>query len=177
MSMISGYTLEPFDASSPYFNEVVRIYVETFGGEEDAIRAFIARYASTLPDWRGYIALSGAHVAGMGFGTRSLPGQWWHDRVAAEIGAAHPALQDAWVLVDLEVRSAYQNRGIGATLLDTLLTSQPCPRALLSTEVANAGARRLYERNGWRYLHPGFVFTPGQQPFVVMGREISSGVL
>ena len=103
-------------------------------------------------------------------------GQRWHDRVAAEIGPDHPALQDAWVLVNLAIRSTYRNRGIGATLLKTLLASQSCPRTLLSTEVANAGARRLYERNGWRYLHPGLVFTPGQQPFVVMACEINSGV-
>ena len=176
MSTTSGYTREPFDAASPYLDEVVRIYLEAFGGEEGAIREFITRYASMLPDWRGYVALIGAHVAGMGFGTRSLPGQWWHDRVAAEIGADHPALQGAWVLVDLAVRSAYRNRGIGGMLLEELVANQPCPRALLSTEVANAGARRLYEQNGWRYLHPGFVFTPGQQPFVVMGRELNSGV-
>ena len=59
-------------------------------------------------------------------------------------------------------------------LLEILPASQRCPRALLSTEVANAGARRLYERSGWRYLHPDLVFTPGQQSFVVMGREINS---
>ena len=74
MSMTSGYALEPFDAAFPYFDEVVRIYLEAFGGEEDAIRAFITRYANTLPDWRGYVALIGAQVAGMGFGARSLPG-------------------------------------------------------------------------------------------------------
>ena len=74
MSMTSGYTLEPFDAASPYFDEVVRIYLEAFGGEESAIRAFITRYASTLPGWCGYVALTGAHVAGTGFGARSLPG-------------------------------------------------------------------------------------------------------
>jgi GNAT superfamily N-acetyltransferase len=175
MSTTSGYTLEPFDAASPHFDEVVHIYLEAFGGEEDAIRAFIARYANTLPDWRGYVALIGADVAGMGFGTRSLPGQWWHDRVAAEIGSGHLTLQDAWVLVDLAVRSTYRNRGIGGALLKTLLASQPCSRALLSTEVANAGARRLYEHNGWRYLHPGLVFMPGQQSFVIMGCEINSG--
>ena len=103
--MTSGYTLEPFDAASPHFDEVVRVYLEAFGGEENAVRAFIARYANTLPDWYGYVALIGAHVAGMGF-----------------------------------------------------------------------GARRLYECYGWRYLHPGLVFTPGQQPFVVMACEINSGV-
>ena len=56
--------------------------------------------------------------------------------------------------------------------METLLAAQPCPRALLSTEVSNTTARRLYERHGWRYLHPGFVFTPGDQPFIVMAREL-----
>ena len=74
MSVTRGYILEPFDASSPYFDDVVHIYLEAFGGEENAIRAFIARYATTLPDWRGYVALIGPQVVGMGFGTRSLPG-------------------------------------------------------------------------------------------------------
>lgn len=167
------FVLEPFDAASATFEEVIRIYLEVFGGEEEEIRAFITRYATTFPDWRGYIALVGEQVAGMGFGTRSLLGQWWHDKVAAQVGAEHPALQDAWVLVDLAVRPAYQNQGIGAAIMNALLASQPCPRALLSTEVANTGARRLYTRNGWRLLHPGFVFSPGQQPYVVMAREVN----
>ena len=167
------FVLEPFDAASATFEEVIRIYLEVFGGEEEEIRAFITRYATTFPDWRGHVALVGEQVAGMGFGTRSLPGQWWHDKVEAQVGAEHSALQDAWVLVDLAVRPAYQNQGIGAAIMNALLASQPCPRALLSTEVANSGARRLYTRNGWRLLHPGFVFIPGQQPYVVMAREIN----
>lgn len=167
------FTLEPFDASSPTFDEVVGIYLEVFGGDEESVREFITRYATTLPDWRGHVARIGEQVAGMGFGTRSLPGQWWHDRVAVEVGAEHPALQDAWVLVDLAVRPAFRNRGIGAAIMSALLASQPWPRALLSTEVANAGARRLYTRNGWRLLHPGFVFVSGHQPYVVMARELS----
>ncbi len=60
-------------------------------------------------------------------------------------------------------------------LMETLLAAQPCPRALLSTEVNNAGARRLYERHGWSYLHPGFAFNPGGQPYVVMRRELMRG--
>jgi GNAT superfamily N-acetyltransferase len=166
------FTLESFDASSSTFGEVIRIYLEVFGGEEEGTRGFITRYATTLPDWRGLVALIGEDVAGMGFGVRSLPGQWWHDRVAEQVGADHPALQDAWVLVDLAVRPVYQRQGIGAAIMNTLLVSQPRPRALLSTEVANTGARRLYTRNGWRLLHPGFVFISGQQPYVIMARDL-----
>ena len=170
------FVLEPFDASSATFEEVIGIYLEVFGGEQEEIRAFITRYATALPDWRGYVALVGETVAGMGFGTRSLRGQWWHDKLAAQVGVKHPALQDVWVLVDLAVRTAYQNRGIGAAIMNALLASQPCPRALLSTEVANTGARRLYTRNGWRLIHPGFAFIPGQQPYVVMAREMGRQV-
>ncbi len=70
------FVLEPFDAALATFEEVIRIYLEVFGGEEEEIRAFITRYATTFPDWRGHVALVGEQVAGMGFGTRSLPGQW-----------------------------------------------------------------------------------------------------
>ena len=167
------FTLEPFDASSPTLDEVIHVYLEVFGGEDEGVREFITRYATALPDWRGYVARVGDQVAGMGFGTRSLPGQWWHDKVAEQVGGEHPALQGAWVLVDLAVRPAYRNRGIGAAIMNALLASQPCPRALLSTEVANAGARRLYTRTGWRLLHPGFVFISGQQPYVIMARELA----
>lgn len=38
MAETHGYTLEPFDASSPYFDDVVRIYLEAFGGEEEMAR-------------------------------------------------------------------------------------------------------------------------------------------
>ena len=167
------FTLEPFDASSPTLDEVIHVYLEVFGGEDEGVREFITRYATALPDWRGYVARVGDQVAGMGFGTRSLPGQLWHDKVAEQVGGEHPALQGAWVLVDLAVRPAYRNRGIGAAIMNALLASQPWPRALLSTEVANAGARRLYTRTGWRLLHPGFVFISGQQPYVIMARELA----
>lgn len=162
--------LTPFSADSPLLDEAVKLSIAEWPAPEDQIHGFIARYA-TLPDFRGLIALVDGEPAGMGFGVRSLPGNWWHDRVAEQVGADHPALQDAWVLVSLVMRPALRNHGIGAALLDALLATQPCPRTLLSTQVANTGAQRFYTRHGWRILHPGFVFTPGQEPFVVMQRE------
>ncbi len=167
----SGYSFAPLQPGAPSFDDAVRLYLATWSGDTQTISDFFTRYAA-LPDYHGLVALREGALAGFGFGTRSMPGNWWHDRVAAQVGAEHPALQDAWVLVDLAVAPEHRGKGLGGALMEALLAAQPCPRALLSTEVNNAGARRLYERHGWSYLHPGFVFNPGDQPFVVMRREL-----
>ncbi len=171
----SAIAIHPYTAESPLFGGAVRAYAATWERDWLLAREFMARYAR-YPDFRGFVALASARsVVGMGFGTRSAPGQWWHDAVAAQIGADHPALQDAWVLVELAILPTYQGRGIGGRIHDALLAGQPCPRTLLSTEVANLRARTMYERRGWRILHAGFAFTVGQPPFMVMHREILGG--
>lgn len=176
----TGYHFAPLQPGTLGFDEAVRRYLAIWPGEEQSIAEFFARYAS-LPGYHGLVALradranrAGGATVGHGFGVRSLAGNWWHDKVAAQVGAEHPALQDAWVLVNLAVSPEARGQGIGGALVEALLAAQPCPRALLSTEVSNATARRLYERHGWRYLHPGFAFAPGDQPFVVMARELAS---
>jgi len=166
--------VSPFAPGSPYFEGALQVYVHTWPRDMDDARDFFLRHAR-YPDYRGFVALLDEQVVGMGFGTRSEPGQWWHDRVAAQVGEDHPALQYAWSLTELCVRAGFRSRGVGERLHDTLLDAQPCPRVLLSTDVANAGARRFYERHGWQYLHHGFPFAPGRPLFVVMCREVGKG--
>ncbi len=170
-----GFGFAPLQPGMPVFADAVRLFLATWPSEGGVvgITDFFTRYAA-LPDYHGLVALREGALVGFGFGARSLPGQWWHDRVATQVGVEHPALQDAWTLVDLAVASEVRSRGIGSALMEALLAAQPCPRALLSTEVSNAGARRLYERHGWSYLHPGFAFNPGEQSYVVMRRELAS---
>lgn len=166
-----GYSFAPLLPETPLFADAVRLYVATWPSDELNVTRFFTRY-TTLPDYHGLAALHEGKLVGFGFGARSLPGQWWHDRLAAHVGIDHPALQDAWTLVDLAVAPEHRGRGIGGALMEALLAAQPCPRALLSTEVDNVGARRLYERHGWTYLHPGFAFNPGDKVYAVMRREL-----
>jgi len=166
-----GVTFKPLRPGAPWFVEAVRLYCAIWPDNESEMTAFFTRYSQML-DYRGLVALRNGRLAGFGFGVRSLPGNWWHDKVAEQVGPEHPALQDAWCLVDLAVAPEARGRGIGSALMETLLASQPCPRALLSTEVSNATARRLYERRGWTYLHRGFAFVPGNPPYAILRREL-----
>jgi ribosomal protein S18 acetylase RimI-like enzyme len=164
--------LEPFGPGSAWFPGAVGVYARTWDRNWHKAWEFIAQFAR-YPHYRGLVALEGDRVVGMIFGHQSLPGQWWHDRVAARVGWDHPSLTDAWVVVELAVLPACRNRAIGRRLLETLLEQQPFSRAILSTQVENEGARRFYERLGWGYLHEGFIFAPGQPPFVVMQKELA----
>lgn len=138
--------------------------------------SFIARY-SRYPGFYGVVAVTqaGKPVA-MGFGSNTFEGNWWFDRIAEETGLSHPALQHAWALVELSVLKRYRDAGIGTEIIHHLLQHQRQERILLSTQKDNFGARRLYERLGWTYVHDGLVFAPGQEPYVIMCKEMTGGI-
>jgi GNAT superfamily N-acetyltransferase len=81
-------------------------------------------------------------------------GQWWTDRVAAEMSAE---ARKVWLdpphfeVVQLHVLPSAQRTGIGARLLDTLL-EQPNDRALLSMDTQSATAGPFYRKHGWRTI-------------------------
>ena len=166
----SSISIESFSPASPLLEGALDAYVAVFGGEREQARDFITRYATTYPHFAGAVALDRGRVVGLGWGAQGIPGNWWYDQVTARVGHDHPALRDAWVLVELGVLPEYRGGGLGARLHDAAIAAQPLARQLLSTQVSDAGARRLYERLGWTYLHPGFAFREGEEPFVVMRR-------
>jgi ribosomal protein S18 acetylase RimI-like enzyme len=163
-------TLAPFSETSPYLEDAAHVYLATWPDDPEKIRAFLTRYAG-YPDFCGCVALLEQQVIGMGFGHRSRPGDWWHDRVANALGPDHPALQNAWVLVELAVLPDHRGQGIGKALHQALLSGQPCPCALLSTEISNTRARGFYEGLGRQYIERNFRFSPEAEPFVIMARS------
>lgn len=114
-------------------------------------------------------------LAGIAYGYRGEPGQWWHDLVS---DAMDEAARARWLrpghfeFVELAVRSDLRRRGIGGRLHDALLTGLEGPTAVLSTEVENEPAIGLYLGRGWEVVLPEIDFGPGYPPFLVMGRSL-----
>ncbi|MEO1290521.1 MAG: GNAT family N-acetyltransferase [Chloroflexota bacterium] len=163
--------LLPLNSSSPYILDAVRIYNEYIAGELDYQEHFF-RSHMIRPGYVGLLAKLDKKIVGVAFGSFSLAGQWWHDRVTTYVGREHPALQEAWVLTQLNVLKAYRNCKIGAQLHDTIISKQKRHNLLLSTQVANRDAQRFYKRYGWHILHKGFQFSSGDEPYQILYKTL-----
>jgi ribosomal protein S18 acetylase RimI-like enzyme len=114
-------------------------------------------------------------LAGIAYGYRGAPGQWWHDLVS---DAMDEPARTGWLrpghfeFVELSVRGDLRRGGIGGRLHDALLSGLDAPTAVLSTEVDNEPAIGLYLGKGWEVVVPEIDFGPGFPPFLVMGRSL-----
>jgi len=113
-------------------------------------------------------------LIGFVYGYRGTAGQWWHDRVAAALGAE---ATQRWLppehfeLTELHVRTDARRRGIGRRLHDAVLDGLDAPTAVLSTQADNEPALKLYEGRGWQVIVPSLDFGSGR-PFLIMGKEL-----
>ncbi len=173
-SPISTSSWSPLTLGSPHFEAAIRVYTTVFLREWEPSLALFSEQARRR-DFRGSVALVDGTVIGMGFGARAEAGHYWYDGIAEQVGADHPALQQAWNLVELAVVADYRRQYIGTSLVDVLLAAQPCSRALLSVIVGNTTARQFYERRDWKYLHLGLTFaTAPHKQYAIMGREVGA---
>lgn len=164
-------TLHRFDKNSPLLSFATRVYCKTWGHPWYIAYNFISQYAG-YPGFVGVVATTETgKVVAMGFGANAFEGNWWFDNVQHAVGEDHPSLQNAWVLVELSVLKRYRNHGLGSRIIEYLLTHQDQHHILLSTQATNTGARRLYERLGWTYLHSGLKFGVNPEPYVIMCKE------
>lgn len=112
-------------------------------------------------------------LVGFGYGYRGRAGEWWHDVVAHALSreARRRWLTDAFELAELHVEPAYQGRGIGRRILETLLAEVRVPTVVLSTHDRQSPARALYRSLGFTDLLTGFVFPGSNEVYAVMGRQ------
>jgi ribosomal protein S18 acetylase RimI-like enzyme len=114
-------------------------------------------------------------LAGFTYGYRGGPGEWWHDLVWAAMGEEERARWLApghFEYVELHVRPDRQGRGLGGRLHDALLARQTVSStAVLSTQVDNERALRLYRGRGWRVVVPRLDFGSGRL-FSILGRDL-----
>ncbi len=182
-----SWRLEPFPEGGPLFEGAIAVYAAAFApppyndpdrGEE--IRYRLRRLHRDREGFRGFIALGEAEeaaapshgVVGMTYGYRSQRGQWWRDAVARGLDRKTRKrwLGNAYELVEIAVHPDFQGQGIGALLVDNLLTGRPESTCVLSTRT-DSRAHELYGRLGFEVVKE-MAFTPGGARFYVMGKVL-----
>lgn len=162
-----------FDYHSSLLYDAVQVYCTVWKREKDNSTIFFRSYAQQA-NFVGYVACLNSQIVGFAMGTASNRGQWWHNKVAKNIGINHPALDNAWVLVELAVLAEYRHQTIATVLHEHILNKQPYANVLLSTQVDNIPARRFYEKHAWNYLHDAMVFNKSREHYCIMHKEIAN---
>lgn len=162
-------TLGPDEARSLQRDELLAVWPEV------PLDEMLARHAE-----RDGFRLVAEHdeqgnLAGIAYGYHGAPGQWWHDHVAAAMGAEDRARWLApghFELVELAVRPDLRRRGLGARLHDAVLEGERT--AVLSTQLNNEPALSLYRLRGWQIVVPEIDFGR-RELFCVLGNDAPSG--
>ncbi len=170
------------DAAGRWVDAFADVYREAFSGPPyERTGREVEEFARALPlhltraGFRAAVARGeDGRAAGFAYGYLSLPGQWWHDNVAAALGreGAREWLGDAFQLTEIAVRPAYHGRGLGKGLHDALLEGVTASRAVLSTLDAPTVAYEMYLRRGWGPLLRGFRFPGVARLYAVLGKVV-----
>ena len=162
-------------------NEAVALYVAAMryphGTEEQRAPMWAAHMQRD--GWRCVAAFDrDDRLAGICYGYRGAPDQWWHEQVRRGITQLQgPAVAAKWLrnyfeLTELHVRPDCQGQGTGEDLLRQLLAGARARNVLLSTPEGITRAWRLYRRTGFRDVLRDYRFTGDPRPFAVLGRPL-----
>lgn len=139
-------------------NELTDAYADAYGVEpgDDKTAAFRLRAEKqfTRPGFALLTAQAGDQLVGFVFGY-ALPAEdthWWGG-VQPEPSAEflEETGSRTWVLSEIEVRRAWQSKGVGRALHDAALGARGEERATLATG-PDAAAQPVYESWGWRQV-------------------------
>jgi ribosomal protein S18 acetylase RimI-like enzyme len=136
--------------------ELCEVYADAYGVEPagEKISAFRDRATKALdrPRYDLFTAQDSMQIVGFVFGYALPAGTAWWDGLTptpAE-GFTDEDGTRTFVLAEIEVRQAWQGKGLGRILNDTVLARREEGRATLATGPQANAARAIYERWGWQ---------------------------
>lgn len=158
-------------------DEALAVQAVAFGLTDDeiSVRHHIVLRHATAPGARALGATTeDDRLVGFVYGMPNDRTQWWSTVV-------HPYLRqeghddwlsDVFVITELHVHPAFQNRGLGRALITQITDGVDEPRSILSAIDTESPARALYRSLGYRDLARRVRFPSASCPYVVMGAHL-----
>ncbi|MGW1162821.1 GNAT family N-acetyltransferase [Streptomyces sp. NPDC002513] len=166
----------PLDLSARV-DEALAVQAVAFGlgAQEVAIRRQIVVRHMAYPGARALGATTAdGRLAGFVYGMPNDRTHWWSTIVEPYLRAQgyDDWLDSSFVITELHVHPAHQNRGIGRALITTITDSADQPRSILSAVDTDSPARGLYRSLGYVDLARQVAFPSAPTPYAVMGAPL-----
>ncbi|MFG2134265.1 GNAT family N-acetyltransferase [Streptomyces sp. NPDC048751] len=159
-----------------HVDEALAVQAQAFGlgPEEVAVRRQIVLRHMTYPGARALGATAGGRLVGFVYGMPNDRTHWWSTVVEPYLRAQHHDdwLDGSFVITELHVHPAHQNKGIGRSLITQITDSATEPRSILSAIDIESPARGLYRSLGYVDLARQVLFPSAPKPYAVMGAPL-----
>ncbi|GGR00712.1 GNAT family N-acetyltransferase [Streptomyces asoensis] len=159
-----------------HVDEALAVQATAFGlgPDEVAVRRQIVLRHMTHPGARAFGATVGERLVGFVYGMPNDRTHWWSTVVQPYLRAQgnEQWLDDSFVITELHVHPAYQNRGGGRALITTITDTATEPRSILSAIDTESPARALYRSLGYQDLARRVLFPSAPRPYAVMGAPL-----
>jgi ribosomal protein S18 acetylase RimI-like enzyme len=153
--------------------QIVQLYHQVWGGNPDDIFERFERH-TTYPGFQGVVALEAKNVVGFAYGYTSTPGQYYHELLKRALSTAHQSgwLENTFEIAELAVHPSKRRTGLGKRLVENLMKHTSNQMAILTTQINNLPARKLYEQLDWKIIQQNFKPSETAEPYVIMGKKL-----
>ncbi|SES07171.1 Acetyltransferase (GNAT) family protein [Streptomyces sp. yr375] len=159
-----------------HVDEALEVQAVAFGlgPDEVAVRRQIVLRHMMNPGARAYGATAAGRLVGFVYGMPNDRTHWWSTVVQPYLRAEGNEhwLDDSFVITELHVHPAHQNRGAGRALITTITDTAAEPRSILSAIDTESPARALYRALGYQDLARRVLFPSAPRPYAVMGAPL-----
>ncbi|MFH8350034.1 GNAT family N-acetyltransferase [Streptomyces sp. NPDC018045] len=158
-------------------DDALAVQALAFGLTDDEIgvrRHIVLRHLAS-PGARALGATTPAgRLIGFVYGMPNDRTHWWSTVVEPYLRSQDRDhwLDDSFVITELHVLPAFQNRRIGRELITRITDEAAEPRSILSAIDADSPARGLYRSLGYRDLARRVLFPSAPLPYAVMGAPL-----